>query len=383
LATRDNALGVYYYSHGWYSLGNNKTGCNYNPGTTICDWINEVGVNNLTRDHVAYVYYKYKNWSTIAQAKYNELNPLPSEIDESLATKDNALGIYAYSHGMYIIGNMKTGCNYHFPEYGVKYHVTVEHVVDGDTFDAVFPNKSIERVRLLGVDTPETTEGKNNPNEYDDITNLTYLTNWGIKAENFTKSWLEGKDVYIEFDKTAGFKESYISRRWLAYVYLQNGTDFDAKLLEKGYARAYTEGTFSKENDYALFQHQAMENRTGLWTCLPEHGKGQITIVRVHYYEAAGNDGYNLNDEYVVIENDGNTSVDLTGYTLNDEANHIYTFPDGFVLNSSATVTVYTGSGIDTGTELYWGRGSPIWNNDHDTAYLRDNGGNLVDEWSW
>ena len=49
-----------------------------------------------------------------------------------------------------------------------------------------------------------------------------------------------------------------------------------------------------------------------------------------------------------------------TGYTLSDEANHVYTFPDGFALNTGSTVTVHTGSGADTQNELYWRSGSPI-----------------------
>lgn len=90
-------------------------------------------------------------------------------------------------------------------------------------------------------------------------------------------------------------------------------------------------------------------------------------------------------DEYVVIENNGDTACDMTGYTLEDDSGYWipYNFPDGFVLAAGTQLRVYTGSGIDTDTELYWGRGSPIWNNDHDTAYLKDSGGNLVDEWGW
>ncbi|WP_198362258.1 hypothetical protein [Thermococcus profundus] len=33
--------------------------------------------------------------------------------------------------------------------------------------------------------------------------------------------------------------------------------------------------------------------------------------------------------------------------------------------------------------DLYWGSGRAIWNNDHDTAYLYNSQGELVDEFSW
>ena len=264
------------------------------------------------------------------------------------------------------------------PEYGIKYEVHVTNVIDGDTFDAIFPNGSIERVRLLGVDCPEKAASNNKPNEYDGITNLICLAYWGIKAKDFAISWLQGKGVYIEFDNIAGFKGYY--GRWLCYVYTQNNTDFNAELVSKGLARVYTEGECSKENYYLTLQQQAIDNRIGLWSCMPKGGGG-VVIITVHY-DAAGNDWQNLNDEYVVIKNEGNESVDMTGWTISDEANHVYTFPS-FVLNAGAAVTIYTGSGVDTKDKLYWGSSSPIWNNDHDTAYLKDNEGKLVDSWGW
>ncbi|MHC1600317.1 MAG: lamin tail domain-containing protein [Candidatus Methanospirareceae archaeon] len=65
----------------------------------------------------------------------------------------------------------------------------------------------------------------------------------------------------------------------------------------------------------------------------------------------------------------------MTGGTVKNEANHIYTFPD-FTLAGGATVTLYTGSGKDITTELYWNSSghscNAIWNNDGDTLYLRD-----------
>jgi len=73
----------------------------------------------------------------------------------------------------------------------------------------------------------------------------------------------------------------------------------------------------------------------------------------------------------------------MNGWTLSDEVNHVYSFPSDFVLNADATVTVYTGSGTDIQDKLYWGSGSPIWNNDGDTAYLKDDKGKIVDILSW
>lgn len=94
--------------------------------------------------------------------------------------------------------------------------------------------------------------------------------------------------------------------------------------------------------------------------------------------DAEGRDGENLNDEYVVFENTGTETLDLSGWTVADEADHVYTIPDGFTVAPGETVTLYTGSGTATDNELYWGSGSPIWNNDGDTVIVTTNEGDNV-----
>jgi endonuclease YncB( thermonuclease family) len=89
-------------------------------------------------------------------------------------------------------------------------------------------------------------------------------------------------------------------------------------------------------------------------------------------------DGATLNDEYVDFRNVSGGSVDLTGWTVEDEAGYSYQFPDGFGLSAGSTVRLHTGSGTDSSTDLYWGRGSAVWNNSGDTASLYDGDSNLV-----
>lgn len=108
-------------------------------------------------------------------------------------------------------------------------------------------------------------------------------------------------------------------------------------------------------------------------------GGTALEIVTIHA-DAAGDESENLNDEYVVFENTGSSSVDLSGWELADAADHTYTFPEGTVLDPGDRITIYTGSGTDTETELYWGQSAPVWNNAGDTVILRDDSGNLVIE---
>ncbi|ADB57625.1 thermonuclease family protein [Archaeoglobus profundus] len=136
----------------------------------------------------------------------------------------------------------------------------VVDVVDGDTIIVKIDGK-IEKVRLIGVDTPEIKAEQNKPYEYDNITNLTLLAEWGLKAKEFAESYLDNKNVTLEFDPMTGYRDRY--GRLLAYVYV-NGTDFNALLLKEGYARVYVT-KFKKLEYYLKLQEIAMKERRGLW----------------------------------------------------------------------------------------------------------------------
>ncbi len=83
------------------------------------------------------------------------------------------------------------------------------------------------------------------------------------------------------------------------------------------------------------------------------------------------------------IVNEGSEAVNLEGYSLKDEATHIYTFP-ALTLQPGATVRLYSGRGQDDASSLYWGLvGEAVWNNGGDSAFLRDSGGNLVDDYTY
>ncbi|NLM29234.1 MAG: MBL fold metallo-hydrolase [Methanomicrobiales archaeon] len=88
--------------------------------------------------------------------------------------------------------------------------------------------------------------------------------------------------------------------------------------------------------------------------------------------------GLDLLDEEVLITNADATAANLTGWMITDEGTrNTYTFPL-FTLDAGASVTVHTGPGNDTVTDLYWGRKGPVWNNDGDIATLSDPAGGVV-----
>jgi hypothetical protein len=89
--------------------------------------------------------------------------------------------------------------------------------------------------------------------------------------------------------------------------------------------------------------------------------------------------GPDVAGEYVLIQNSGNNSVDLTGWMLSDIAYHTYRFPR-FVLGPNGYVRIWTKQGVDSAIDLYWGRRAAIWNNVGDRAFLRDGRGLLISE---
>jgi len=113
---------------------------------------------------------------------------------------------------------------------------------------------------------------------------------------------------------------------------------------------------------------------------------GCIAIDEFHY--DAGDDCDNLNGEYVRFRNTCDAQCNLAGWTVKDKIDDRpeYTFPS-FVLNSGSTVTLYTGCGTDTTSEVYWcSNGYPcnaVWNNDGDTLYLRESNGFLCLEYTY
>lgn len=272
------------------------------------------------------------------------------------------------------------------PDEGTEWTVTIMRVRDGDTMEAEFPNGEIDTLRLLGVDTPETTLSRVNPDEFEGIPDTAvgrdHMFNWGERATDFTTNELAGKEAVVRVDPLADRRGSF--GRLLVYI-LIDGENFNQRLLAEGYARVYP-GSFELREEFEAAEATAQQNNVGLWdyteptqTPTETSSGGQLIVADVHA-DAEGNDHENLNDEYIVFENTGGSVLDLSGWTVADDADHIYTFPTGFELEPGASVTLYSGSGSDSSSSVYWGSGSAIWNNGGDTIRVWDASGSLVIE---
>ncbi len=114
----------------------------------------------------------------------------------------------------------------------------------------------------------------------------------------------------------------------------------------------------------------------GLTLAGGESGSDKI-IIKDASFIAPSPEKENLNGEWVGIANQGSSNQSLVKWVLEDKDNHTYAFRD-FTLKAGSLVKVHTGRGEDNLTDLYWGRSSPVWNNDGDIATLKDASGNVV-----
>lgn len=121
----------------------------------------------------------------------------------------------------------------------------VRYVIDGDTLVL----KSGEKVRLIGVDTPESKR-RNTPVQY-----------FALEAAAFSKKQAEKQWVELEYGDER--RDAY--DRILAYVYLPDGRMLNAELIKEGYAFAYTRFPHKYLDEFRQYERDARFKAKGLW----------------------------------------------------------------------------------------------------------------------
>lgn len=123
----------------------------------------------------------------------------------------------------------------------------VEEVIDGDTFII----DGGEKVRLIGIDAPETPHSYKQRNFY-----------FGTEARDYLEELIESREIKLEFDVEK--RDQY--GRLLAYAWLEDGLFINARLIEEGYAKVVTFPPNVKYHDLLnRMEDEARKNRRGLW----------------------------------------------------------------------------------------------------------------------
>ena len=159
------------------------------------------------------------------------------------------IGVLAFQYINHTGPFKQSGSDSEAPENTEKVHV--ERVVDGDTFVASDAHHKRLKVRLIGMDTPETVK----PN--------TPVQPYGKEASNYSKKHLNQQDVYLEYDKER--EDRY--GRTLAYVWLDQHTMFNKELVEKGLAREKYFAPNGKYRDvFKRAEQQAKKEHRNIWS---------------------------------------------------------------------------------------------------------------------
>ena len=128
---------------------------------------------------------------------------------------------------------------------------TVTIVYDGDTIQVQLTTGEKEKIRLIGVDAPETGAD-------DKKTRLKALF-----SKRFAFKFLYKKKVKIEYDWEKRDKYG----RLLAYIWTEDGTFFNEFIIRKGFAAAYTRFKYKTEFKERFLQAEeyAKTRGNGLW----------------------------------------------------------------------------------------------------------------------
>ena len=126
------------------------------------------------------------------------------------------------------------------------YRGTVAHIVDGDTLDVRLVSGKSERIRLIGIDTPERGEC------------------YAAKATERARQLAMSQPVVLRGDPTQDTRDRY--GRLLAYVWIPGGRDLGYQLVAGGFAKVYVyRNAFERLPAYRSAERAAKGAAGGQW----------------------------------------------------------------------------------------------------------------------
>lgn len=129
---------------------------------------------------------------------------------------------------------------------------SVDRVVDGDTLDIVIDGE-VKRVRLIGIDTPETVDPRKP------------VQCFGAEASQHLKELVDGQQVTVEYDASQGTVDKY--GRDLVYLTLPDSTNVGERMLQDGFAYEYTyDKPYELQEVFKNAEQDARDNERGLWS---------------------------------------------------------------------------------------------------------------------
>jgi endonuclease YncB( thermonuclease family) len=142
------------------------------------------------------------------------------------------------------------------PAGAAKYHLKtfkVVNIVDGDTVDIDIPDGKYKttRVRLLGVDTPETKKRGE------------AIMYFGPEASAFVTGVALGKNVTVIIDTVSDVRDRY--GRLLGYIRLPDKTILNEEIIRQGFGYADLRFKHNDYDSYVDMMDSAISGKVGLW----------------------------------------------------------------------------------------------------------------------
>ncbi len=219
----------------------------------------------------------------------------------------------------------------------------VLRIIDGDTIEINWSGKK-ETVRLLGINTPEKGEP------------------FYIEAKNFLNSTLIGKEILLELGRDD--RDRY--DRLLRYV-IYDGENINEKIISEGYANYYF------PSGYDLYSYKLIQ----AWDKCVKEEKNFCKKSDDVCSECIKLKELDIENQEIILENVCTQECDLSSWSIKDEGRKKFIFED-FVLAQKERVKIKVGKGEDTYNNLIWVRDDYVFNEEHDTLFLRDENNDLV-----
>jgi endonuclease YncB( thermonuclease family) len=251
-------------------------------------------------------------------------------------------------------------------------------VEDGDTIKVrLEKDKSVRNIRLTGI---QAFEGKTDKN-------LAAACGAKQATKELKRLLKKGNWVQLRSVKSDSKNRGRLFRS--VFKADKNGNytiNIQTELLRNGFVLWLPDKVENANNEInRLAMQEAIDKRKNIWSGkLCKKSKIQNILLGLAInHDAPGDDNFNVNGEYVLIENGSSIAVNIEGWTLRDTSQRSFKFPKNTIIQPGQRITVKAGVGDNTSTEFFMNSPTPMFENIDkfngvgDGAYLLDEFGNL------
>jgi endonuclease YncB( thermonuclease family) len=254
----------------------------------------------------------------------------------------------------------------------------VVKVIDGDTIQVRLEiNKKLRFVRLIGIQTFEVKG----------TSNLAAACGAKQATEALKKLLKKGTWVQLKSVESNSVSQGRMYRS--VYKADKNGEytiNIQTEMLKNGFALWLPDKIENTNNEInRLAMQEAIDKRKVIWkgTLCKRSKTNNANLGLAINYDAPGDDNFNVNGEYVLIENGGSNTINLENWTLRDTSQRSFKFPANSFIDPGQRIMVKAGKGENTKSEYFMNSPTPMFENIDkfngvgDGAYLLDEYGNM------